>query len=136
MGDGFTILGTVPTIELVGQNSTRPVRQITARADPSGVSFSFVVVPGDYQPSHVNLIAHDIAAALNKDALVPGVVDINVYQDVNSGGQFVNKAAVTVESTSGNSTVEIQIPYGSIFGASFAKQVAAARATMDEIEGL
>jgi ABC-type polysaccharide transport system permease subunit len=137
MAASFTILGTVPTVELVGSNQTRQVRQITAQALPSQITFSFIVVPGDFIPSHVSLIASTIAAALNARAQVPGVVDINVYQDVNGSGQFVNKAAVTVESTSGNSVVEVQIPYGDIFdAAAFTKAVRATRATLDEIDNL
>jgi hypothetical protein len=136
VNDLYEILGTVPTIELIGTNQTRPVRQVTARAKESQISFSFIVVPKDFVPTHVALYASTIAKALNKDAKVPGVVDINVYQDVNTGGQFVYKASVTVESTTGDSTVEIEIPYGDIFSADFNKAVVAARATLDEIEDL
>lgn len=136
MAELFDILGTVSTVELAGAAGTRPVRQITARAKPSGAVFSFIVVPADYQASHVNLIAHDIAARLNLDSDVPGVTDLNVYLDVNSAGQFVYKADVTIESTSGNSSATFTIAYATLWTDGFAQYVEKARANMDEIEGL
>ncbi len=136
MAELYAIIGSVSTIELIGSGSTRPIRLVTARAEPSGFVYTFRVVKGDFQPSHVNLIAHDIAQALNKDADVPGVVDVSIYQDVDNAGQYVSKATVTVESTSGDSEEDVSMPYGSLFGADFAKRVGAARKNLDEIEEL
>lgn len=130
----FEIVGTLQTVELFGPKS-RPVHQIFATAEPSGVGFSFVVRPADFVKSHTDLIAHDIAVYLNKDAEEPGVEYLNVYQDVNGAGQFVNKAVVGVSSTSGDSETEIHPAYGALFDDRFAEAVARARAHLDDIEG-
>ncbi len=136
MADPFVILGTVPDVELVPPNKTRPVRVVTARAEPSGVVFFFTVVKGDFVPSHINLIAHDIAVALNRDAAVEGVAGIEIGEEINASLQRYPSATVTVESTSGNSTDEITVPYGHLFDDGFATRVEKARANLDEIEAL
>lgn len=136
MADSFEILGAVGTVELVGGTKTQPVRQVTARAIPSAVIFTLVVAASDYTPQKIPLIFGTVADALNKCSEVPGVETINVYQDVNDAGQFVNKVDVGVTSSSGNSDETISVPYGSIFDDRFASLVGKARANMDAIEGL
>jgi hypothetical protein len=132
----YSILGSVSTVELIGGSSTRPVRLITARAEPSGVVFTFRVAPADFVASHVALIAHDIAQRLNIDAAVPGVVDLTVYLDVNQQGQYVYKATATVESSSGDSSADVAVPYNSLWDDRFDTLIERERANLDAIEAL
>lgn len=136
MATEYEMIGANATVEVVGGGATRNVRQITARAQPSGVVFTIVVDAADYTPARLRLVLPTIAQALNEAADVDGVVDISVYQDVNAAGQFVNKVTATVESESGNSSEEIHPAYGMIFDTRFADAVAKARANMDAIEAL
>lgn len=136
MAEPYAILSTVPDVELIPPNQTRSVRVVTAQADPSGVAFSFTVVAADFAPSHINLIAHDIAAAINKAAAVPGVADIQQTEAVNASLNRFPAWLVTVESTSGNSADEISVPYGVLFDDRFMARVEKARDNLDAIEAL
>jgi len=136
MADTYEYLGAVETSELVGSSMVRPAREVTARAVPSGYVFSTIVAPADFNANNLGLILAGIAAAVNKAAKVPGVVDLNVYSDVTGGGQFTRKLSVGVESTTGNSSETIDVPYGALFDARFAAAVKKARDNMDEIEAL
>jgi hypothetical protein len=136
MAEPYSILSTVPDVELIPPNQTRSVRVVTAQAEPSGVTFSFSVVAADFAPSHINLIAHDIATAVNKAAEIPGVASIDQTEAINADLNRFPAWNVTVESTSGNATDEISVPYGALFDERFAQRVEKARANLDSIEQL
>lgn len=133
MADTYEIVSTVPDVELVPPNRTRPVRVVTARAIPSDVVFFFTVVKADFSAQHIGLIAHDIAAALNRDAKVEGVEAIEIGESINASLQRFPSATVTVSSTNGNAEDEISVPYGELFDDRFAARVEKARAKLDAI---
>jgi len=136
MAETYQIQSITPDVQLVPPNKTMPIKVVTVRAIPSDVVFFFTVVQADFSKSHIELIARDIAAALNRDALVPGVVDIAVTEEINASLQRFPVATVTVESTSGQSDDQITVKYGALFDDRFDKAVAAARAKLDDIESL
>lgn len=131
---GYQFLSGVGDIEIIGPGRTRPVVQVTAQADGSGYVFTTVVARVDYKQPNLGIILNTIADAIDKDAHVPGVENINLYQDVNPQGQFVNKLEVGVVSTSGASDETITIPYGALFDARFEARVTAARDHLDAVE--
>lgn len=135
MAASYEYLGAVPTTELVGTSQTRQAQSVSARAIPSGYAFTTTVAALDFKQPNLGLILDGIADAINKAGDEPGVVDLNVYDDVDGSGQFVHKLAATVESASGMTTVDISPPYGSMFDARFAAEVKKARARMAAIEG-
>lgn len=136
MATTFEFVNAVPTDQILGGGQTQPVQQVTARAIPSGVQFSTVVAQVDYKPGPLGIILSTIAKAINKANAVPGVADVNLYQDVNNQGQFQNRLDVTVQSTSGNSSAIIHPVYGALFDARFAEAVQAERDLLDSIEAL
>src|SRR5690349_1205094 len=136
MAETWEFVSAVPTEQLLGGGKTQDVQQVTARAIPSGVQFSTVVAQVDYKPDTLGIILSTIAQAINKANAVPGVADVNLYQDVNNQGQFVNKLDVTVESSSGNSSAVIHPVYGELFDARFAAAVKAEQTQLDAIEAL
>lgn len=136
MADLFDILSTEPSVERIGPTKVRDIRIITAVAKPSGVVFSFPVVPADYGASHVNLIAHDTAVAFNTLAAKPGVVAVRVEQNTDAADRFVWIVYVTVESSSGNSEADVRLSWGEAWGAGNYAKITKARQQLDEIEGL
>jgi hypothetical protein len=136
MAEAFQVLGIVPTVELVGQSSTRNVKLITARAEPSGAVFTWVQDPRDFTPANVELIGSGIAEAINAWANLPGVVDVTMYQDVAQSGQLVTYVAATVESASGNSTEDVRLATPAGLAAPFKALVAKTRAHLDAIEAV
>lgn len=136
MAELFTILSQEVVTEFVPPSRTREKHEVWARAEPSGVVFTFRVVPADYAPSHVSLIAHDLAQAMNRLADQPGVTGVVMQQDVNANNQVTLHVVVTVESTSGDSTTDVRLAYGESFDQRGYDKIAKARANLDAIEDL
>lgn len=134
MANNYETLGAVGTVELLGGGKTQEVVQGTFRSKQTGVLFTLVIARVDWTPSHLALIVPVVTDAIDKSYEVPGVQDLNVYQDVNNTGQFVNRVDATVSSTSGNSTVTIHPAYGTMFDDRFAAAVNAEVANLDAIE--
>src|SRR4051794_23995686 len=99
MAATFEIVGAIPTTELLGGGQTQPAQQVNARAIPSGITFSLVIASVDYTAQRLPLILGPVAEAVNAANDVPGVADLNLYQDVNNQGQFVNALDVEVTSS-------------------------------------
>lgn len=131
---GYQFLSGVGDVEIIGPGKTRPVVAVTAQADGSGYVFTTIVARVDYKQPNLGIILNTIADAIDKDANVPGVENINLYQDVNPQGQFVNKVEVGVTSSSGASDDTITVPYGALFDSRFAKLIGAARDHLDSVE--
>lgn len=131
---GYQFMSGAGDVEIIGPGKTRPVVVVTAQADNSGFVFTTVVARVDYKQPNLGIILNTIADAIDKDANVAGVENINLYQDVNAQGQFVNKVEVGVVSTSGASDETITVPYGAIFDQRFAELVGAARDHLDAVE--
>lgn len=136
MADNYTFLGATATEFLIGAGKTQPGRMVSAQAQPSGAMFTLAIPETDYTPQKLGEILSTVADALNRSAATPNVTDINVYQDVNSSGQFKTEMTVGVVSTSGNSDETISLPYSYIFGSDFAGKIQAEVANMDAIEAL
>jgi hypothetical protein len=136
MAARYETLGITGTVELLGGGKTQDASFYSFRALPSGATATLVITRVNMTPSNLRLIIPTVADALNTAAELDGVEDVNVYQDVNSAGQFVTKMDVDVTSSSGRSSETIHPPYGSIFDARFADAVSAARGNLDAIEGL
>lgn len=136
MAELYTILSQEAVTEFVPPSRTRERHEIWARAEPSGVVFTFRVVPADYAPAHVNLIAHDLAQTANALAARPGVVGVAMIQDINANNIVTTSWRVTVESASGDSSTDVPLTYSQGFGADGYRKVAAARANLDAIEEL
>lgn len=136
MASTFKDVFAIPTTELLGGGQTQPAQQVSARAIPSGITFSLVIATADYTPQRIPLILGPVSEAVNNANDVPGVADLNLYQDVNNQGQFVNRLDVTVESSSGRSSAIIHPAYGSLFGDGFAAAVAKERDNLDAVEAL
>ena len=136
MATAYETLGITGTVELIGGGKTMDASFYSFRALPSGATATLVIARVDMTPTHLALIIPAVAEKLNDAMAVPGVEDVNVYQDVNSAGQFVIKLDADVVSSSGRSSTTIHPPYGSIWDARFADAVDAARSNLDAIEGL
>lgn len=98
--------------EYVPPNSSRQAWQVRGIEPNTGIVFLSIVNDkafraGGYVAPHMNRLGH----ILYVESQVPNVVGISVHQHVNAQTQLVNELDVTVESTSGNSTGRITVPY-------------------------
>jgi hypothetical protein len=98
--------------EYVPPNSSRSAWQVRGVEPNTGIVFLGIVNDkafrnGNYVAPHMNRIGH----ILYVESQVPNVVGISVRQVTNNQLQQVNELDVSVQSTSGNSTGRITVPY-------------------------
>lgn len=139
-GSFYEHLDSSQVTEFVPPNSSKTVWQVRGVEPNSGIVFLSLVNDkafreGKYVPKHMQRLGH----VLYDESLVPNVVGISVRQDVDAQTQLVNVLDVTVESTSGNSTGRITVPYPNpaqraASVAAFTKLVEAEVALLDENE--
>jgi hypothetical protein len=114
--------------------------QITAQAIKSGVYFLAQFPKNVYNAEGaVAPFLNGLANGFNSYAIVPGVVAISAVQEITANNQLEDKIDVTVESTSGKSTVVIRTDYPSTDFQSitlehFVALVEATRAHLDSVE--
>jgi hypothetical protein len=140
----YEFLLNEPTIQTLGSDIVRDAMRITYRAQPSGVVFSLLFAPVEiWTAQTVADQAQLWSDNWNQNALVPGVVGIATTQQVNAAGNLEDVALVTVSSTSGNSTSQLELPprewlpsvAGTTLTTSFGDRVRAEVQRLDAIEG-
>lgn len=123
-----------PVTVLKSDGTTARWNEYAATADPSGVVFRFRLAPGISTLDVVNGETDQWAAAFNQKSLVSGVRSISTYQDVNAQNQVVERMIVTVESDSGESTAELNMPQSYLQQDLFNQQVEAKREELNAVE--
>jgi len=98
--------------QFVPPNSSKVVWQIRGLEPNSGIVFLSMVNDkafrqGNYVGPHMQRLGH----VLYDESKVANVVGISVTQTEDSQNQIKNELDVTVESTSGDSTGRIKVPY-------------------------
>lgn len=138
----YTFLVAEPTLQVLSPEIVRDAQRVTAQAVESGVVYSLLFAPYPTDPQGTVIWSADaIAAQLsqwagtwNTNAKVPGVLGIALSQDVDAVGQLKDVALVTVASTSGNSTTQLNLFPADFFPDTFAVRVEDARAQLDAVE--
>lgn len=127
-----------PQIKTIGADVIMDIIRYTYQALPSGVVYTFDV-PADPKntltPAEIKLTADGWADRWNQNASQPGVVGITVAQQVDAAGNLADVCFVTVQSSSGRSTSQLQGNIEKFFPSLFNPWVANERARMDAIEG-
>lgn len=136
----YTFVASQLRTQYLPGGNTSQIYQVTAIATLSGVYFFHNFTVKGYADAAgvanaLNVIAHSIDVWSQE----PGVVGMSAVQVIDSQDQFVNRFDVTVESTSGNSTTVIRVPYPGLNHphddtVAFVARVDAARAHLDAVE--
>jgi hypothetical protein len=138
----YTFLVAEPTVQVLSPEIVRDAQRVTAQAVESSVVFSllFAPYPTDptgkviWSPEAIAFQLADWASKWDTNAAVPGVLGIALSQDVDDTGQLKDVALVTVQSTSGNSTAQLNLYPHDFFPDTFAPRVAATREQLDATE--
>ena len=138
----YSFLIAEPTLQVLSPEIVRDAQRVTAQALESSVVYSLLFAPYPTDPNgDVIWTADAIASQLstwagnwNTNWKVPGVLGIALSQDVDAAGQLKDVALVTVSSTSGNSTTQLNLYPHDFFPDTFAPAVEAARAQLDAVE--
>ena len=123
-----------PVTVLLADGTTARWNEYAVTAADSGVVFRFRLDPRIASIDVVNGETDQWASAFNQKSLVTGVRSISTYQDVNAQDRIVERMVVTVESESGDSTAELDLPQSLLQQAGFAERVSAAYAALNEVE--
>lgn len=138
----YNLLVAEPTLQVLSPEYVRDAQRVTAQALASGVVYSLLFAP---YPTDTNgtviwtpeAIASQLALWAdhwNANAKVPGVLGIALSQDVDPSGQLKDVALVTVSSTSGKSTTQLNLYPADFFPDTFPVAVGNARAQLDAVE--
>jgi hypothetical protein len=123
-----------PVTVLKSDGTTARWNEYAATADPSGTVFRFRLDPKIASLDVVNGETDQWASAFNQKSLVSGVRSIATYQDVNAQNQVVERMIVTVESDSGASTAELDLPQSELQSTAFNDAVEAEREQLNAVE--
>lgn len=140
MADSYTFVGATDVSLFQPPNSQVTAHQVAATANKSGVGFVAIFTKQDYKDAaYVAETLNGIASGFDTFSSISGVEGISTYQDTDNNGQLLNKASVTVASTSGRSTtvIDADYPIPEFINESiqtFAHLVAATQAELDAVE--
>lgn len=137
----YELLASEPDLQVLSGNIVLDAQRVTARANLSGVVYSVLVVNTPQAPDRMVDWSVRVDAAVsvwaqfwNMNAAEPGVLSIGISQEVDAAGQLRDVANVVVGSTSGRSSMQLNIPATQFLPTEFEKPVAAARAQLDRLE--
>jgi hypothetical protein len=135
MASDYTIGPQYETTEYLGGTQTRAVIAVGVTTALHNVYFEFRLPKKNYNTGNVRNFAAGYTAQYNLLFGIPGVIDAEWTQEPTIGGQLQDHVIIYFESTSGNSSASVDIPY-SQWTYEYAKaRVAHARAGLDAAEG-
>lgn len=148
--DPYNFLTSEATIQVLSTDIVRDAQRITAQALPSNVVYSVLFAPYPTGPNGeivwtADAIAHELgveAAWWNANIQTPGVLGIGLSQNLTPANELQDIALVTIQSTSGKSTSQIELPptqwlpsvENTTLTVSFPDAVRAAVAQLDAVE--
>jgi hypothetical protein len=130
----YEVLASESTVELIGLTDVRDVQQVTARAIPSDIVYHVRFAGSEFTASDVPYFLGRFAGFYNALAAVPGVVGVSTFEDITAAGQLREMMQITVSSTSGRMSANIEEPDRLRTLAFTADLVAQLRAKLDQIE--
>lgn len=136
MADNFDFLGAREDIEFLGGTQTRPVVSVSIRTKPHGTYMEFRIPRKQYNAHVLHSDGLGFAGTVEGVWALPGVVGMQYVQVPTSGGELQDAFTVTVESTSGDSTVDMQVPYGELADTLLRPKVKAQRSLLDAAEAV
>lgn len=124
--------------ELVGGTLIRDVIVVGAWTIPSNVYFEVAIPRAEYDKTHVLAGAEIVAERIEAIIPIPHVAGVAFTQDVTPSGQVANIYEITVVSSSGKSSMQIQSQL-TLFDLALQQQVIeqevnAAVAVLDSVE--
>lgn len=112
MAGDYRIATQYPTVEFLGGTQTRQVMAVGVFTVPSNIYFEFRIPRADYKADIVAQEAEGYSASLEADMQDPNIADITWFQSQQADGYLVDMATVYVVSDSGNSTANVDVPFG------------------------
>lgn len=134
MADTYEIVTQYETVEFLGGTQTRPVIAVGVRTKAHGVYFEFRLAKADYSAANVKADANGFTIVYELLFDIPGVTDVEWTQEPTNAGQLADHVIVYVQSTSGNSSSSLDVPYSQFTQDIIAGKVEALRGQLDAAE--
>lgn len=136
MAATYSVLYQYPTVEFLGGTMTRDVMSVGYQTKPHGVVFEVRIPKNDYTAAQVASMGIGYSGEIESVFTHPGVTDATWAQVSNAGGFLIDEIVLTVESSSGNSSATLVVPFAEMAPETLAPKVAALRETLDDAEAL
>jgi hypothetical protein len=101
-----------------------------------GIDFEFTIPKTSWQAGPIKVSASDYAAYLQQLAQHDNVTAIWYAPDTNAAGLLIDTFVVVVESTSGNSDTQVEVPLSTWQGTAGYKALDLAVANLNKIEAI
>ena len=131
-----TNVSSAPTLIIKPGGSTTDGHIVYFTETTYGVSAAFTVDDLLFTAQGVQSLADEYAAAIQVIGEQTPVIAISYAQDLNAAGDLIDVLIVTVQSTSGNSTDNVEIPLLQSNQNSQVNKVLAAGTNLDAIEAI
>lgn len=136
MAATYDVLYQYPTVEFLGGTQTRDVMAVGYQTKPHGVVFEARIPRNIYSAHEVNSEGIGYSGEIESVFTHPGVVDATWAQAANSAGFLIDELVLNVESTSGNSSATLTVPFSRMAPETLAPLVAHLRDQLDAAEAL
>lgn len=136
MADTYDVLYQYPTVEFLGGTKTRDVMAVGYQTKPHGVVFEARIPRNIYSAKEVNSEGIGYSGEIESVFQQPGVADATWAQTANAAGFLIDELVLTVESTSGDSSAQLTVPFSQMAPETLAPKVKALRAELDAAEAL
>lgn len=111
MANTYTVQTQYETVEYLGGTQTRPVIAVGVQTVAHGVYFEFRIPKSGYTSGAVKSNANGYTIIYELLFTIPGVTDVEWAQEPTNAGQLEDHVLVYFESTSGDSSASIDVPY-------------------------
>jgi hypothetical protein len=132
----YTVVTQYPTTEFLGGTQTRDVVAVGIQTIPHGI-YTEVRIPQAAYDSHlVAAAALGAASIFEYLASIPNVVGVQWYQQPQPNGELADAVTITVASSSGDSTANLNVLVSALGPKEHEPQIEALSAQLDAAEGL
>lgn len=106
----YNKIGAVSTLKLVSGNTSINAVRMTVQETMFGVVFSFTVAQSIYEALGWQALASEYAAVVQSYGEYEGTIGLQYVPDVNGSQQIIDTLIVTVGTTDGLVSVDVQVP--------------------------
>lgn len=131
---GYRIIRQFPVLETAGTQGSTNATAVGIETNGHGVYLEFRVPDKVYSAQQVKDYATGYTGTVEQMFELAGVIGVQWFQDATPANQLADMALVTVESDSGDSQQQFQIPFRSFTPANVEKQAKPIIAKMNAAE--
>lgn len=127
-------LNVTQTVEYLGGTQSRQVAVCAVRTAPSLVYFEFRIPRASFTSAIARQEAEGYGAQVESVLTNPHVSGLEWWQNANDSGFLVDMATIFVRSTSGNSGLSFDVPWGHVFVEALSDPIATLAGQLDAAE--